>query len=95
MGKGLLLIFTNTHTHSTVVASGTHHDYDDTERNNLLIGTHTYRAYVFRAEGPIPVIGDRLALLPDIYYSVADGALFIILIKTTILRIHFQYLATR
>ena len=27
-------------------------------------------------------IGDRLALLPD-HYSITDGALFIILIKTT------------
>ena len=37
---------------------------------------------MFRAEGSIPVIGDRSALLPD-HYSVADGALFIILIKTS------------
>ena len=49
--------------------------------------THAYRAYIFRAEGPIPVIGDRSVLLPD-HYSVADGALFIILIKTMIL--HFS-----
>ena len=43
---------------------------------------------MFRAKGSIPVIGDRSALLPD-HSSVADGALFIILIKTTI--IHFSF----
>ena len=43
---------------------------------------------MFRAEGSIPVIGDRSAPLPY-HYSVADGALFIILIKTTI--IHFSF----
>ena len=63
----------------SVLAGGEHY---------LIYPTHAYRAYVFRAEGSIPVIGDRSAPLPY-HYSVADGALFIILIKTTI--IHFSF----
>ena len=41
--------------------------------------------YMLEKKRSIPVIGDRSALLPD-HYFVADGAFFIILLKTTILR---------
>ena len=44
-----------------------------------MLAGHTYSVQ----RGPIPDIRDRLALLPD-HYSIADGTLFIILIKMTL-----------
>ena len=85
-----ILIFINTHTHThthsinyTVDSIG----YTPRYRTQQLTYVYTPTCSV-RAEGLIPVIGDRWALLPD-HYSISEGALFIILIKTTIFHVSF------